>query len=88
MSAVSLGNWVIEMSAEDGVWRREQRKGGARAPGVSDAAAAANSSHVAQEKHTVPTSVLSFIEDNSNLVCVTDWLKDINNDSPLFFQSL
>lgn len=57
-------------------------------PQESVTAAAANSSHVAQEKHTVPTSVLSFIEDNSNLVCVTDWLKDINNDSPLFFQSL
>lgn len=41
-------------------------------PQESVTAAAANSSHVAQEKHTVPTSVLSFIEDNSNLVCVTD----------------
>ena len=29
--------------------------------------------NAAQEKHTVPTSVLTFIEDHYNLVCVTDY---------------
>lgn len=28
--------------------------------------------NAAQEKHTVPTGVLTFIEDNYNLVYVTD----------------
>lgn len=52
--------------------KKEAEERRTRAQGVNDVTVARNTSHASQEKSTVPIGILSFIEDNPNLVQATD----------------
>lgn len=52
--------------------KKEAEERRTRAQGVNDVTVARNTSHASQEKSTVTIGILSFIEDNPNLVQATD----------------